>query len=211
LPEIAAGGRVAMDIDDPKIVALRAQVTAAQGEFDLAVAFHEVWKPTAYDNHLHARMGRSYASRAFLVVRASLRREMLLALARHWDTNKQAIRMSWIAETIRDKDVIETLATERVNRLGLPESIDQMRADLTRRAAEAVRPRPNSRVTSRQIDLQARNWPDSSPEPLEVTTCDPCVLDRMLRVSMPEVISDQPEVISDQPEVVTSVGEIKAA
>ena len=65
-------------------------------------------------------------------------------------------------------------------------------------------PRPNSRVTSRQIDHQARNRPDSSPEPLEATTCDPCVVGRMLRVSMPEVILDQPEVV-------TSVGEIKAA
>jgi len=38
-----------MEIDDPKIVALREQVTAAQQEFDMAVAFHEVWKPATYD------------------------------------------------------------------------------------------------------------------------------------------------------------------
>jgi hypothetical protein len=31
-----------MEIDDPKIVALREKVTAAQQEFDMAVMFHEV-------------------------------------------------------------------------------------------------------------------------------------------------------------------------
>ena len=36
------------------------------------------------------------------------------------------------------------------------------------------RPRPNSRVASRQIDHQARSRPNSSPEPLEATACDPC-------------------------------------
>ena len=39
-----------MNITDPKIVALRANVKAAQQEFDLAVTFHETWKPTAYDH-----------------------------------------------------------------------------------------------------------------------------------------------------------------
>jgi hypothetical protein len=38
-----------MEIDDPKIVALREKVTAAQQKFDVAVTFHEVWKPAAYD------------------------------------------------------------------------------------------------------------------------------------------------------------------
>ncbi len=69
-----------MTIDDPKIVALRAKVTAAQQEFDLAVAFHEVWKPAAYDKNLHSCMGKSYASEAFLVTRTALRREVVLAV-----------------------------------------------------------------------------------------------------------------------------------
>lgn len=129
-----------MEIDDPKIVALRAQVTAAQQEFDMAVAFHEVWKPTAYDKSLHCRMGRSYATQAFLVVRTALRREMILALMRLWDSNKQAkgIRMQSVAATLRDKDVIDALATDRVNRIGLPEAIDQMRADLGNRSNEVI-------------------------------------------------------------------------
>lgn len=42
-----------MEINDPKIVALQLKVTAAQQEFDWAIAFHEVWKPAAYDRDLH--------------------------------------------------------------------------------------------------------------------------------------------------------------
>ena len=68
----------------------------------------------------------------------------------------------------------------------------------------ASRPRPNSRVTSRQIGHRARSRPDSSPEPLEATACDPCVMDRVFRISMPEIILDQPEIVA-------SVGEVEAA
>ena len=74
-----------MEIDDPEIVALREKVTAAQQEFDMAVTFHEVWKPATYDQDLHSRMGKSYASQAFLVTRTALRREMVLALNRAGD------------------------------------------------------------------------------------------------------------------------------
>ena len=48
-----------MNTDDPKITELQAKVTAAQQEFNLAVAFHEIWKPTAYDPDLHGRLGVS--------------------------------------------------------------------------------------------------------------------------------------------------------
>lgn len=82
-----------MEIDDPKITALHAKVTAAQQEFDMAVTFHETWKPAAYDESLHFRMGPSYASQAFLVARAALRREMVLVLMCLWDTNPKAVRM----------------------------------------------------------------------------------------------------------------------
>lgn len=56
-----------MEIDDPKIAALREKVTAARQEFDMAVTFHEVWKPAAYDQKLHSRLGKSYAIQAFLI------------------------------------------------------------------------------------------------------------------------------------------------
>ena len=78
-----------MDINDPRITALRAKVTAAHEEFDMAVTFHEAWKPAAYDSDLHVRMGASYASHTFLTVRTALRREMLLALMRLWDNDSR--------------------------------------------------------------------------------------------------------------------------
>jgi len=36
-----------MNINDPEIIRLRASVAAAREEFDLAVVFHEAWKPAA--------------------------------------------------------------------------------------------------------------------------------------------------------------------
>ncbi|MFG1393282.1 AbiU2 domain-containing protein, partial [Xanthobacter agilis] len=127
-----------MEIDDPKIIALREQVTAAQQEFNMAVMFHETWKPAAYDGNLHSRMGQSYASQAFLVARIALRREMVLALMRLWDTNTKAVRTQWIASALREQPVIDALAKDRVDRIGLPEAIDQMKNDLGTQAAEAV-------------------------------------------------------------------------
>jgi hypothetical protein len=46
-----------MSITDSEITKLKKMVTAAQEEFDMAVAYHEVWKPAAYDADLHSRMG----------------------------------------------------------------------------------------------------------------------------------------------------------
>jgi hypothetical protein len=63
-----------MATTDPKILTLRQKVEAAQQEFDMAVTFHEVWKPAAYDTDLHARMGTSYATQAFRVIQTALRR-----------------------------------------------------------------------------------------------------------------------------------------
>ena len=64
------------------------------------------------------------------------------------------------------------------------------------------RPRPNSRVTSRQIDRRLANA--SAPESLETAACDPRVMGGMLWVSVPEVILDQAEVVA-------TVGEVEAA
>jgi hypothetical protein len=50
-----------MEIDDPKIESLRAMANAAREELDLAVMFHELWKPTAYDDALREPMGVSAA------------------------------------------------------------------------------------------------------------------------------------------------------
>jgi AbiU2 len=91
-----------VDITDSEITKLKKMVTAAQEEFDMAVTYHEVWKPAAYDKDLHSRMGQSYASQAFLVMRMALRRETMLALMQLWDRNKQAVRISLIVATIQE-------------------------------------------------------------------------------------------------------------
>ena len=122
-----------MEIDDPKIVALREKVTAAQQEFDMAVTFHEVWKPAAYDRDLHSRMGKSYATQAFLITRNALRREMVLALMRLWDTNPKSICMKSIEASLRESEVIDALALDRAGRLD-----GAMRDDLGKKADQAI-------------------------------------------------------------------------
>ena len=87
-----------MNINDPEIIRLRASVAAAREEFDLAVVFHEAWKPAAYDEDLRKRMGVSFATNAFHVVRVALRREMWLTLTRLWDKRPDAVRMEFIGE-----------------------------------------------------------------------------------------------------------------
>ena len=110
---------------------------AAQEEFDLAIVYHEVWKPAAYDAELHQRIGASFASNAFLVVRTALRREMLLALMRLWDRSRGLIRLDRIVTALRDQSVIETLVAERTP-LNLAEASDQIRAELMQKRDAAL-------------------------------------------------------------------------
>jgi len=126
-----------MKTDSPKLTELQEKVTAAQQEFDLAVAFHEVWKPTAYDQGLHGRLGVSYATQAFRVLRTALRRELILALLRLWDKNGRAIGMECIARALRKKEVIDALTLARVDRNS--EDFEAMHDDLRKRAGEAIR------------------------------------------------------------------------
>jgi hypothetical protein len=102
-----------MESNDPLVLALRRKVHAAHEEFDAAMAYHEAWKPAAYDEALHKRMGRSHATNTFLVVRQALRREMLLGLARLWDSDSRAVGMEAIAKSLRDQRIVDVLATER--------------------------------------------------------------------------------------------------
>src|ERR1700722_16986769 len=127
-----------MNIDDPKIASLRAAVSAAQEEFDLAVTFHELWKPASFDKDLHERMGVSYATNAFHVVRQALRRETLLALTRMWDTSAKALRLDEVARALRDANVISALAADRASRLGFGDVVEAMRRDLQRKADDAL-------------------------------------------------------------------------
>jgi hypothetical protein len=165
---------------------LRAKVQAAQQEFDIAVEFHEVWKPTLYDDDVRKRMGVSYATNAFHAVRAALRREVLLALMRLWDRDARAVGMEAIARTLREKSVIHTLAAERVASVGLPESIDQMRKELGERADAAIalvdryseggshytvrktlQTLRNERLAHRQTSLAAATGSDATDDEIE--------------------------------------------
>jgi len=127
-----------MDVKDRRIVSLRGAVSAAREEFDLAVTFHELWKPAAFDTGIHDRMGVSYATNAFHVVRVALRRETLLALMRMWDTSAKALRLEEIARELRDATIISALAEDRASRMGFGDELVAVRSDLQKKADEAL-------------------------------------------------------------------------
>lgn len=102
------------DLDEMKLA-----VAAAEDEIVMAVMFHETWKPAAYDEDLHRRMGNSFATHSFQIVRLSLRRELLMALMRLWDTDKRALRMTSIAEKLRNRDFFDALVLKRASGTGL--------------------------------------------------------------------------------------------
>jgi hypothetical protein len=105
--------------DVTKIVdGLRDAVASINLNFTMAVAFHETWKPAAFDADLHQRMGRSYASQSFLVIKAALRREMLLALMRIWDA-KTSSGLRHIFAVLESPDVWNEIVNDRVCKFGL--------------------------------------------------------------------------------------------
>jgi AbiU2 len=127
-----------MALIDPEIASLRARVKAAVEEFDLAVVCHEVWKPTAYDEALHQRMGASYATNAFRVIVTALRREVLLGMTRLWDKSRGNVRMEDIARTLRKRGVVDTLAVDRAARFNDANIEAEMREDMRRQAREVL-------------------------------------------------------------------------
>lgn len=94
------------------VTSLRAKVDTASEEMSQAVMVHEAWKPAAYDTELHERLGTSFATNTFLLIRSVLRREMLLAMMRIWDNDGRAVGMSSIKNTLEDKRVVEALVEE---------------------------------------------------------------------------------------------------
>lgn len=99
---------------DEELEKLKKAVQAAQDEVMMAVMFHETWKPTANDVELQKRMGTSFATHSFQIVRWALRREMMLALMRLWDTNTESVRMTKIAAMLSDKQLFLALVDQRV-------------------------------------------------------------------------------------------------
>lgn len=116
------------------ILAVKNIVDTARQEVELAVMFHETWRPAAYDTDLHTRIGTSYAAHAFQIIRLSLRRELIMALNRIWDVKQStAIRMNLIADRLRDNNFFDALVQYRAEQLGLgsPHALDALREALT--------------------------------------------------------------------------------
>jgi AbiU2 len=107
-------------------------------ELDEAIAYHEVWKPTAYDADLHARMGTSFASNAFLVVRHALRREMILALMRLWDNDSRAVNLVRVAKALRSALTMEALTIQSTARIGISGVLEMVRTELQQKADAAL-------------------------------------------------------------------------
>jgi stalled ribosome rescue protein Dom34 len=126
-----------MNVTNPRILHLRETVKAAQDVFDMAVTLHEVWKPAANDTHLHQRLGKSYATQAFNVVRVALRREMVLALMRLWDRDARAIGMPSIMKALNDGAVMDILVLDRASRLRIDGVEDEIRRTLLEKVGAA--------------------------------------------------------------------------
>jgi hypothetical protein len=107
-----------MNFDDD-FERMTAVVKAAEDEIVMAAMFHETWKPAAFDEDLRTRMGTSFATHSFNIVRIALRREMILALMRIWDSNKEAVRMTAIAEKLNEDIFFRNLVTKRAAGLGI--------------------------------------------------------------------------------------------
>lgn len=127
-----------------RITAMVAQVKAAQEEFDMAVVLHEVWKPAAYDEQLHQRMGASYATHAFFAIRTALRREVLLALMRVWDRQRESVRLRVVIEALGESEFIDSLVTDRMGTLRKQSNMalngfeEQIRTDIQEGASKAI-------------------------------------------------------------------------
>jgi hypothetical protein len=106
-----------MSDEDPRITRLRSDIQAMEQEIGLAIMFHETWKPVAYDEELHKRMGTSYATHTFSIVGMALRREMLLALLRIWDADHRTIGIPSVMKTLNSPEFFDALCSYRATRL----------------------------------------------------------------------------------------------
>ncbi|CAG2154675.1 AbiU2 domain-containing protein [Cupriavidus numazuensis] len=119
------------DEADSMLDQLEAEVEAFQEEAVHAVMLHESWKPTAYDTALHERMGNSYSTHTFQIIRMALRRELILTLMRIWDSNRSALGLTAVRESLRNEAYFEALVRRRAARLN-------MRRDPVERVREAL-------------------------------------------------------------------------
>lgn len=98
---LPAKGRKAGD----PLASLRRMVRGANEEMSYAVALHEAWKPAAHDKNVFGQMGRSLATNTFYIVRAALRRDLILTLSRLWGDLEDEIGMKKVARRLQDRRV----------------------------------------------------------------------------------------------------------
>lgn len=129
---------------DNNLALLKDRVHAAQEELDMAVLFHTSWRPAAYDEDLHKRMGNSHATHTFNVIRMALRREMLMALMRIWDYTDDSVQIRTVLDSIKRPEIIAVLVTERLSGLSKQSNMtmlgfeDQIRDALQSAASKAI-------------------------------------------------------------------------
>lgn len=138
---------------------LKKRVKAAQEEFDMVVAFHETWKPAAFDVDLHARMGASYASQSFLVIKAALRREMLMGMMRIWDYANNSVKIRSVVDDVLSDAVIDALVVERMGHItknGPGIGMDQFQTLLRKTMVDGAK---EAAVIFRQYDKDGKKRP----------------------------------------------------
>ena len=164
----------------PTLLHLRNGVAAADANFTMAVAFHEVWKPTVSEEDLHRRMSNSYAGQAFLIVRTALRREMLLALMRVWDESKGTGSLKHIFGDLAKSQIWQSLLAERIARFQTHGLGEQALAFLTDKKAELNRLHTSYRhggerhaVYKKLKDLRDQNLAHTKAQPTAPISIDP--------------------------------------
>ena len=111
---------------------LKTEIVAAQQEMGLAVAFYQLWKPTALDQSLIRRFGTSKATHGLKIVSSALRRELVLAVMRLWDRNKGTIRLGQISTIMQSSGFQVELAK------AVYADMPQIRDHLARDTNEAI-------------------------------------------------------------------------
>lgn len=113
-----------------KLDRLSMTANAISDEYDLAARNHETWKPMVSDKDLHDRIGRSFAAHTFGWIRDAVRRDMVLALMRIWDSGKGTLNLFRLMEDIDNPEIMDALVARRSERV--PASIEpQMRQRLS--------------------------------------------------------------------------------
>lgn len=103
---------------EEKLQRAKVAVDAAKEEALLAVQFHETWRPTVADADLRKRMGNSFATHSFHIIRMALRREVFLALMRLWDRDSRTVKVTGLADLLREKACFDALVSQKAGNLG---------------------------------------------------------------------------------------------